>query len=47
VEEATAMETLQRHKEEYNRLKEQEEGFFKEYCQQKRQLNEIEDYRVT
>jgi len=44
IDEATAVENLQRQKKEFQRLKEQEEEFLKEYCRHKKQLNEIEDY---
>ncbi len=47
IEEATAFEKLQKNKTEYNRLRDQEEEFLKEYCRYKRQINEIEDYGVT
>jgi len=43
IAEVTAVENLQKQKDEQARLREQEEQFFKEYCRHKRQLSEIED----
>jgi len=47
IEEATTLENLQKNKSEYNKLRDQEDDFLKEYCRYKRQINEIEDYGIT